>query len=317
MELIKYENDVIVEFHEYDFFMIVSAGRFNENDLWLAEQIKRKNRMFYFIRTKIDIDLMNAKDDDPGNFNESETLEKIRENTRDELRKLQSKSNLDLHEKDFKIFLIGGKLQNYRKWDFPVLIDSLTEDFPKLKRQAVVFLVNTNSKNIIKKKADALRNDVWRYVASSACGGTIPIPFFSLIPDSFIMKTCYSSYQCALGLDRQSLMTIAQTNGTTLEELEKHMLSTPWSKFFLGAQAMAATSFLIEVAEEGAKNTAKTAVEKMTTLAMQAIPVIGSIVGALASGSTMYYRLHKLIDEMEKAAIAVLDFVTNMSIKKV
>ena len=54
-----------IEFEEYDFFIIVSSGRFKHNDAELAKAIVQMNRSFYFVRTHTDLDLMVVKLSDP------------------------------------------------------------------------------------------------------------------------------------------------------------------------------------------------------------------------------------------------------------
>ena len=50
-----YCNQVNLE--GYDFFLIFTAGRFTENDLKLARKIKSIGKNFFFVRTKIDVDV--------------------------------------------------------------------------------------------------------------------------------------------------------------------------------------------------------------------------------------------------------------------
>jgi len=48
-----------------NFFLIVSAGRFIENDAWVDNEIQKQDKQFFVIRNKINIDLENEKCDHP------------------------------------------------------------------------------------------------------------------------------------------------------------------------------------------------------------------------------------------------------------
>ncbi|KAL2078337.1 hypothetical protein ACEWY4_026022 [Coilia grayii] len=73
-----------VKFKDYDFFIIVSDCRFKQNDLKLANEIKKKKKNFYFVRSKIDQDVRNEKES--GGRTEEETLRCIRKNCWDNLK---------------------------------------------------------------------------------------------------------------------------------------------------------------------------------------------------------------------------------------
>ena len=66
-----------VEFKKYDFFIVVSGDRFSENDVMLAQEIKRMDKKFYFVRSKID-DNLRAEKKSQRNYNEKNTLQQIR-----------------------------------------------------------------------------------------------------------------------------------------------------------------------------------------------------------------------------------------------
>ncbi|XP_042338750.1 interferon-inducible GTPase 1-like, partial [Plectropomus leopardus] len=70
----------LVGFERFDFFIIISDTRFREHDVKLAQEIKKMKKEFYFVRSKIDIDIRNEERKQKSEFNKERTLEKIREN---------------------------------------------------------------------------------------------------------------------------------------------------------------------------------------------------------------------------------------------
>ncbi|XP_031177103.2 T-cell-specific guanine nucleotide triphosphate-binding protein 2-like, partial [Sander lucioperca] len=69
----------LVEFKKFDFFIIISDTRFRENDVKLAQEIKKMEKRFYFVRSKIDHNLQD-ENRSQREFNKERTLSKIREN---------------------------------------------------------------------------------------------------------------------------------------------------------------------------------------------------------------------------------------------
>ena len=82
--------------------LIISRTRFTENDLWLAREIKKNGKHFFFIRTNIDQDLYNEKIDHPSTYNETLVLNRIRENCLAHIRTVDESNS---------VFLISGRIQ--------------------------------------------------------------------------------------------------------------------------------------------------------------------------------------------------------------
>ena len=97
-------------------FFIISCNRFTDTDRWLAEQLQLKNKKFYFVRTKIDLDIRNDKQAHPMTFNEEKLLRTVRE---DYISKLEN-----FHSP--RVFLISNRHQD--KWDFPLLSALIIDD---------------------------------------------------------------------------------------------------------------------------------------------------------------------------------------------
>ncbi|XP_035767922.1 interferon-inducible GTPase 1-like [Neolamprologus brichardi] len=77
----NFPSDTYLErigFEKFDFFIIIAAARFKENDVKLAQEIQRMEKKFYFVRSKIDDDI-NAERR-KRDFSEERTLTKIRDN---------------------------------------------------------------------------------------------------------------------------------------------------------------------------------------------------------------------------------------------
>ena len=55
----KFSEKVGIE--KYDTFLIISSGRFTENDLLLAKKVESMGKSFFFVRTKIDNDVRSQK----------------------------------------------------------------------------------------------------------------------------------------------------------------------------------------------------------------------------------------------------------------
>uniref|UniRef100_A0A3Q2WHR5 IRG-type G domain-containing protein n=1 Tax=Haplochromis burtoni TaxID=8153 RepID=A0A3Q2WHR5_HAPBU len=111
-----------VGFEKFDFFIIVSADRFRENDVKLSQEIQRMEKKFYFVRSKIDNDLRAERR--KRNFSKEETLRKMRENC------IQGLRDLDVEAP--QVFLVSSfELHLY---DFSLLHETLDRDLPEHKR---------------------------------------------------------------------------------------------------------------------------------------------------------------------------------------
>ncbi|CAF2027479.1 unnamed protein product [Rotaria magnacalcarata] len=173
------------------------AGRFTEEDIWLVKQIMSLNKKFYFIRTKIDQDLRNSKDDHPDTYKEDIILQQIRENCEDELKKALINNSCNENKQAFKIFLIG---------------------------------------EIIKERARFLRDKIWKVASCSRLLGAVPIIGTSLAGDAPIVYKCYEYCNQASGLDDGSLTTLANIHNTTIAAIKAYMSTTVWSGIFFGGQ---------------------------------------------------------------------------------
>ncbi len=165
-----------VGFDNFDFFLILGSNRFTENDLWLAKEVKKQGKQFYFIRTKIDQDIRNDKSDHPTDHNEIALLERVKTDCSKQL----ERGGLGTGN---PVFIISGKLVNVTLWDFPKLQDTLIDNIPALKREALTLTLKCTSVGLIEKKVDALKKRISLVATASAVGWAVPIPGLSALVD--------------------------------------------------------------------------------------------------------------------------------------
>merc|ERR1712098_280727 len=96
-----------IKFERYDCFIIHSATRFTENDLFLAKQILKKGKKFYFVRNKIDQEFIDPDEEKPAPLNDDQILKKI-ESIRKET--LQSLGTVFEHG-ILKVYLISNLIK--------------------------------------------------------------------------------------------------------------------------------------------------------------------------------------------------------------
>lgn len=99
----------------FDRVLILTAGRFTTMDVELREELERHQVPYYMVRTKVDIDVWNNKEDN--NASEAVTLEQIRVD-------LRTNHNVQ------HVYLVSSR--DPEAFDMPALVQEL---FPGLKRQ--------------------------------------------------------------------------------------------------------------------------------------------------------------------------------------
>ncbi len=271
-----------VGFEKFDFFLIFCSSRFTENDLWLAKEVSKEKKQFYFIRTKIDSDVRNDKEDHPDRHNENTLLSKLASDCRTKLE--EGGLGTENH-----IFLISGKLRNIGKWDFPDLSKKLIESIPEIKRGALILSLQCNSKEIINKKCEVLQSRIWQVAALSAICGAVPVPPIGLICNLKIIVEEITEYKRQLGLDNKTLKNLAEQYRVD----EGKLIAIVALENIPGA-VLAALGFV--------KAYSDTATEEDAVL----WALLGCITGATLSYGALVPVLQHFLDNLQKAALQIV-----------
>ncbi|CAI5781159.1 interferon-inducible GTPase 5-like [Podarcis lilfordi] len=284
-----------VNFSKYDFFIIVSSGRFTEDDTKLALEIQKNKKKFYYVRSKVDINIDNdrrskgidVEDTHEMMQSEKETLDAVRKDSYDKLKALGVSSP--------RVFLISR--WDLSKYDFPLLQETIEKEQDEIKRDVLIMSLPIMSltKDSIKKKKAAMESLIWKKAIVSCSVGLIPLSFLGLGCDVGIVVSTMIHICKDFGLDENSLNILANRVGKPVEELKSVIEHTP-------SAGMITTEFVMDILKRSAMWGAITVVEQV----LDFIPVLGSLYGGGSSFATTFYLLKNFLENAVKDAEKVL-----------
>ncbi|XP_044138599.1 interferon-inducible GTPase 5-like [Bufo gargarizans] len=273
-----------VDFSRYDFFIIMSSERFKQNDILLAKAIQKMDKKFYFVRSKVDSDLLASEKRRKKTYNEQNILKEIRDHC------IQSLKDGGIIEP--QVFLLS--CLDLDKYDFQEMQDTLEMELPKHKRHIFLISLPTISLPILQKKREALRKDIWKLATLSCAVATVPIPGLSVACDIGILVKAMNNYRKAFGLDERSLKKLANKFGKDVSELIS-VIKSPLVIQEINKELVA--SLLARGAAGGLM-----VVEYFAST----IPVIGTMAAGGISFGTTYWMLSGFLKEIAEDAVRVL-----------
>uniref|UniRef100_A0A3B4F7A9 IRG-type G domain-containing protein n=1 Tax=Pundamilia nyererei TaxID=303518 RepID=A0A3B4F7A9_9CICH len=200
----------LVGFDKYDFFLIISDTRFRENDVKLAQKIKKMKKNFYFVRSKIDNDI--RAEESVSDSSKEKTLTKIRD---DCVQHLGIESP--------RVFLMSSF--QLHKYDFSLLQETLETELPKDKRDTLLYVMPNVNPDVISKKKKALKVHLYLLATLSAAAAAVPVPGLSVAVDVAVLIGAVTHFVHAFGLDVQSLKRLAIRTAVSYTELRDVIIS--------------------------------------------------------------------------------------------
>ncbi|XP_067399086.1 interferon-inducible GTPase 5-like [Emydura macquarii macquarii] len=271
-----------VNFDWYDFFIIVAATHFTSHDTNLAREIQKKGKRFYYVRSKVDNDLKG--EGRKKNFNKERSLQKIREDCIENLRKVGEASP--------RVFLIC--IWEPANYDFPLLLETLENELDEQKRHVFTLALPNISAEILRKKKAELQKHILEVAFMSCAIGAVPLPGLSLVCDVAILVFHMRQYCVAFGLTDESLTRLARQVGKPVAELKSvmkksSMASAITKEFVLSLLSRSACGLLMIV-----------------EFVLNFVPVLGSLAGGGISFLTTRYLLQSFLDDAAEDAQKVL-----------
>ena len=260
-----------VQLDKYHTFLILANCRVTENDIVLANEIKRQGKSFFFIRTKIDLDVQAEKR--KKSFSEAAVLQKIR---RDCIKNLVDEAGKPISSKD-DIFLISN--HHSGKWDFSRLTEAILDALPRYQREALVLsliALTSFSKNILKRKVAVLKERLIPVTGVTALAASM----LFVDVDAALVSNEVRKYKAQLGIPEEGSERFGRLSPVT-------------QKKFLDLNIKLANS--IQLASEAAA-------EGFARFARY-IPLVGPVI----AGASTYALLRDSLKEIEEVSLAVLE----------
>jgi len=277
-----YLSDIQVE--RFDFFLLITADRFTEDDTWLGREFDKLNKKYFFVRTKVGADISNNKKAHPKTHKEDDVVRVIRESTHEHLKQIGCEN--------VPVFLIDS--YKLKKFDFDLLERRLIEYFPIFKKAVLVLSLQATSREMISLKVAELRSRMWKRAALSGAVGAIPVPGVSIAMDFGIVAAESEFYFTQLGLDETSLKRYAELTKTDYESLKAIVVSS------LGG-------FEIRAVVDTCVRSAALIAAAAAAEGLRFIPLIGPLIAAPLSFAGTYNTLKLVLDKMERVALEVVE----------
>jgi predicted GTPase len=276
----------------YDFFIIFSHNSFTDNDCYLAEELNRLGKKFYFVRTRIDESINNERGDTGDSFDELVYLDQVRQ---------VSKQNVGRFLGLRSVFVISGRLQNYAKWDFPDLVRALMDDAPDIKKEILIRTITANSQEGIDRKAALLEQRIFLIAIAAATVATLPVPVLSMPFETIVIAREVHQYMKDFGLDEESMKSLAKTLRMDYTDLEK---------IVFGASNVLHSNRKSAIESVVMATLGKTAVVSAVGECAKIAPVFGQALSSTISFVTVESALQSLLNETKLLAIKLVQQLT-------
>ncbi|TFJ95676.1 MHC class II antigen beta chain [Platysternon megacephalum] len=239
-------------------------------------------KRFYYVRSKVDNDLNAEKR--KKNFNEARTLQEIRKDCVENLRKAGEASP--------RVFLLSN--WELAKYDFQLLRETLENELDDHKRHVFILAMPNILAKILEKKKTKLQERIWDVALLSCAIGALPVPGLSLVCDVAILVVHMKGYCVAFGLDDESLTRLAEQVDKPVAELKSVIIKSPLAsaitkEFVLSLLSKSVCGALM-----------------VLELILDFVPGLGSLVGGGISFVTTRYLLQRFLDEAAEDAQKVL-----------
>ncbi|CAC5400616.1 unnamed protein product [Mytilus coruscus] len=275
--VIKEKFSKSINLSVFDFVFIFLDSVIMDDDIWVVIKLQALGTPYCFVRSKVDIDSLNAKD-------MGKTKMKVVKEIR---KKLETKISNHRLLKDSRLFLISNKKQVFYIGDIGPLFSFIAGKLPKDKSNALLFFLPILSTEMIEKKLQMLLERINLISVGAAVLSAIPVPFLDTPINIFLVKKEIKYYIEIFLLDKEHVAKVPDVKKRNLLEIRLEAIVT-----------------------SGLATTAHLAMAVLLSQVDSLIPVIGIAIAAKATSVYVRPFLSKALLEMKYDAIAVYEHYT-------
>ena len=268
-------------FFRFDFLLILSKDSFSELDSWLASELARAGKGYFFVRTFMDRALEEEEFDKRISIKERDLNGNPSEQMKGFMNEMRNYCATELEltsQTQIPIYLVSNWYPE--RFEFTDLILSISKRLPELQKEALLLSTKLCTENIFKAKKEILKKRVLFAALLSGAAAAVPIPGTGWFVDVPLIICEVKFYKEQFGLDAANL----NTGNEKHENIRKYMASVGTKRYVLGLLAKNAVSDAVEITSQA--------------LSWVSLGITSALSAAASFGSTFYI----LTTELDKIA---------------
>ena len=268
---------------------MLSKDSFSELDTWLASELGKAGKGYFFVRTFMDRALEEEEFDKHISIKEKD----LDGNPTEEMKKFMSDmrnycaEGLQFtNQMEIPIYLISNWYPE--KFEFPELILSISKRLPDIQKKALLLATKLGTEKIYQAKKEILKKRALYAALLSGAVGAVPIPGTGLIVDVPLVIKEVKFYKEQFNLDAPNL----NTGDKKRKDFMNTIASVGTKSYVIGLLAKSALSDAVRITAQ---------VLSWVTVG------ITSVLSAAASFRSIYYILTTEIDKIAELSKIYLD----------
>lgn len=279
----------------------MSQDIFTNLDSWLADELRKRGKRFFFVRTHMDFTVLKHERINKIKIKEKNEQGEITEQMKALMGKVRDEcaKGLKIHsEEKNQIFIISNWYS--RMFEFSKLLIAISGDLSKLQREAFLYSSRTETKEIYEAKKKALQDRIILVSFCSGIAGAVPIPGSSLVVDTLLIMREIKFYKAQFNLDDPTFNNIIKYRPEASSLLNK--IATIGTKAYV--LGLVGKSVATSILEETAK-----------VFSWFTLGTTSAVLGLTSYGST-YYILTRELDEIADLSSQLLDLKLERMMKE-